>query len=84
MEVAVTIPDKFVENRAGISREMLESYAAENLRLGRLSIGQFAELLDFSIDEAHAFIKERRIPSPYDYADSERDRLAVQELLRKC
>ena len=84
MEVAVTIPDKFVENRAGISREMLESYAAENLRLGRLSLGQFAELLDFSIDEAHAFVKERRIPSPYDLIDLERDRMTVETLLGKC
>jgi predicted HTH domain antitoxin len=81
MDVAVTIPDKFIENRHEISRQMLEAFTVENYRLEKLSLGQVAELLGFSIDEANDLLKKHRVPSNYSFEDLEQDRRAIEKLL---
>ncbi len=83
MNVAVTIPDKFVEDRRHISREMLEAFAVENYRQEKLSLGQMAELLGFSIDQANEFLKNKRVPLNYTFQDLENDRHAIEKLLKK-
>jgi len=86
MEVIVSVPDKLVESlgeRPNLSRRMLEAFAIESYRSERLSLGQVAELLDISIDEANAFLKKRGVPLNYDFEDMERDEKAIETLLRK-
>lgn len=60
MNVAVNIPDKFIENGQDVSRQMLEAFAIENYRQENLSLGQVAELLDFSTDKANALLKKEQ------------------------
>jgi predicted HTH domain antitoxin len=81
MEVVVTIPDKFVEKNRNLSRQMLEAFAIENYRQEKLSLGQVAELLGFSIDEANDLLKKHRVPSNYSFEDLEQDRRAIEKLL---
>ena len=86
MEVTVSIPDKFVSisgTRADLSREMLEAFAIESYRQEKMSLGQIAELLGISIDEANAFLKKHRIPLNYDLADLAEDRQAIEMFLNK-
>lgn len=84
MEIVITIPDKFVEKRQNLSRQMLEAFAVENYRQEKLSLGQVAELLGFSIDEANALLKKHRVPLNYTFEDLENDRRTIEKLLSKC
>ena len=86
MEVTVSIPDKFVSGSASggtVSRDMLEAYAIENYRQEKLSLGQIAELLGFSIGETDAFLKKHNIPLNYGFADLAEDRRAIEMFLNK-
>lgn len=85
MEVTVSIPDKFIPvfEQNDVSRQMLEAYAIESYRQEKMSLGQIAELLGFSIDEANAFLKEHNIPLNYDLEDLERDRQSVELFFAK-
>lgn len=86
MEVIVSIPDELAESlaeRPDLSREMLEAFAVESYRSERLSLGQVAELLDLSLDEANAFLKHHHVPLNYDLDDLREDEKAIQMFLRK-
>jgi predicted HTH domain antitoxin len=86
MEVTVSIPDKFIPVAGvggDISRQMLEAYAIENYRQEKMSLGQLAELLDLSLDEANAFLKKRNIPLNYGLDDLDEDLRAVETILNK-
>jgi predicted HTH domain antitoxin len=86
MEVTVSIPDKFVPPTVdddAISRQMLEAYAIEGYRQESLSLGQIAELLGLSIDEANAFLKEHKIALNYGFDDLEADAASVDLFLKK-
>jgi len=86
MDVIVSIPDKLVASlaeRQNLSRRMLEAFAVESYRSERLSLGQVAELLDLSLDEANAFLKRHRVPLNYDLDDLREDETAIQMFLRK-
>ena len=86
MNVTVSIPDKFIPGTGpdvDISRRMLEAYAIENYRQVRLSLGQLSELLDLSIDEANAFLKEHQVPLNYTMDDLDADLRAVEMFLKK-
>lgn len=87
MEVTISIPDKFVGGAGKnqeISRQMLEAFAIENYRQEKLSLGGLAELLDFSIDEANAFLKKHRVPLALNFEDFRQDQKAIETLLSKC
>lgn len=86
MEITISIPDKFVSDLPtgqDVSRQMLEAFAVENYRQEKMSLGQIAELLGFSIDETNAFLKMRHIPLNYDLADLAEDRRAIEIFLQK-
>lgn len=86
MEVTVSIPDKFVSTsrtQSDVSRQMLEAFAIENYRQEKMSLGQIAELLGFSIDEANAFLKKHQIPLHYTRADLAEDQRAIEMFLNK-
>lgn len=86
MEITVSIPDRFVpiaEIHDDVSRQMLEAYAIENYRQVKMSLGQLSELLDLSIDEANAFLKEHNVPLNYSKDDLEADIRAVEMFLNR-
>jgi predicted HTH domain antitoxin len=84
MNVVVSIPDKFVPAPdTDISREMLEAFAIESYRREKLSLGQIAELLGFSIDEANAFLKGHAVPLNYSLDDLDEDERAVELFLEQ-
>lgn len=86
MDITVSIPDKFVPPPtpgSDFSREVLEAYAIESYRQEKMSLGQIAELLELSISETHAFLKDHDVPSNYGLEDLERDTRTIERLLKK-
>jgi predicted HTH domain antitoxin len=86
MEVVVSIPDIFIPPSVAdetVSRDLLEAYAIENYRQEKMSLGRIAELLGFSIDETHAFLKAHKIPLNYDLEDMARDRRTIEMFLNR-
>lgn len=86
MQVIISIPDRLVESlaeRRNLPRRMLEAFAIESYRSERLSLGQVAELLDFSINEANEFLKKNRVPLNYDFEDMKQDEKAIEMFLQK-
>ncbi len=86
MNVVVTIPDKFAadfQGRGELSRQMLESFAVESYRREDLSLGQVAELLNLSIDEANALLKKHDVPLNYTLEDYKAERKTIETLLGK-
>ena len=57
-----------------------EALIAEAYRKGKLSIGQAAHLLGFSINDAYGFMKQRGIAVNYTLSDFEADRASLREL----
>lgn len=83
MNVTVSIPDKlakYLAQSADLSREMLEALALESYRRETLSLGQIAELLDLSIDEANAFLKKHQVPLNYTFDDMKDDEQVIAKL----
>jgi predicted HTH domain antitoxin len=86
MEITVSIPDDLIPVAAvneDVSRQMLEAYAIENYRQGRMSLGGVAELLDLSIDEANAFLETHNVPQIDTKEDFDADRHAAELFLKK-
>ena len=69
--------EAFGEDFDEIAREAL---IAEAYRKGKLSIGQAAHLLGFSINDAYGFMKQRGIAVNYTLSDFEADRASLREL----
>ncbi len=63
-----------------VARAAREALAADGYRRGLLSLGQVAELLNTSINEADGFLKDRGIPLNYDAADFEHDMAVLRGL----
>ncbi len=86
MEVTVSIPDSLIPPYSSdddLARQVLEAYAIETYRQENISLGRLAEILDLSIDQAHAFLKRHNVPRVYDAEDMERDRRTIEILLQK-
>ena len=86
MEVTVSIPDRFIPAHSSdddLAREMLEAYAIENYRQEIISLGRLAEILDLSIDQAHAFLNKHNVPRNYSAEDMKRDQRTIEILLQK-
>ena len=86
MNITVSIPDKFMPPPSpgvDFSREVLEAYAIESYRQERMSLGQVAELLELSISETHAFLKDHNVRLNYGPEDLERDSKTIDLFLKK-
>lgn len=84
MSVQVTIPDEvFKSDNKNVSREVLETVAAEGFKSGQLGTAQIRRLLGFSSrSEVHEFLWKRGIPwVNYSVEDAERERKLLAELL---
>ena len=87
MNVAVELPDDIAQQLEtawpDMPRRVLEAIAVEGYRSGALTRGQVQRLLHLSWGEAEAFLKERQAYLPYDEADLEQDRAALDRVLPK-
>ena len=87
MEVRLTIPDHIVSqlqlNGGELGRRALEALAIEGYRTEGLSLGQVADMLSLTINEADGFLKERGIPLLSTLADYDHDRATLENLLPK-
>jgi Uncharacterised protein family (UPF0175) len=78
MEVRIQIPDdvaaQIQSNGGDVSRSVLEAYALEGYKAGRLSAYQVQEILGFETSmEADGFLKSHGVYLDYDEADLEED-----------
>ena len=85
MRVTIDLPDDISESLrshwGNVSRRALEALAAEGYRTGVLTETQITRLLGFeSRFQAHALLKEHRVPYRYSEADVQDDLLAHREL----
>lgn len=87
MNVAVELPDDIAQQLEtawqDMPRRVLEAVAVEGYRSGALTRGQVQRLLHLSWWETEAFLKERQAYLPYDEADLEQDRAALDRVLPK-
>ncbi len=87
MQVTIEIPDAVIAqlklNGGSVSRELLEAFAVEGYRRGKLSRGQVSELLGLNFWETEEFLKQRGAYLHYDLNDLEQDREALRIALSK-
>jgi predicted HTH domain antitoxin len=85
MQIVLEIPDRFVTqlqtNGRTLQQRALEDVAVEAYRLEELSLGQFAEMLDVSINDANGILKARGIPDDLSLEEFEEQRKAMEKLL---
>ena len=86
-EIKISVPVEIAANLAAgekdLSRKAVEALATEGYRDGRLSIGQVAEMLEFSVLQAEEFLHGKNVPLGYSLADFEDDLETLDELKRK-
>lgn len=81
MNLVIFIPDDIAESLGvdGLERRVLEAFAAQEYRAGRLRGDQLLRLLGFETRfEVDAFLKARGVQDAYSIADVERG-MRVQE-----
>ncbi len=88
MSLEIAIPshiEKHLESEWGneLPRRAAEALAIEGYRSGALSLGEVAEMLSISINEADGFLKERGILTIEDLNEIETDNRTLEELLSK-
>lgn len=64
-------------------RRAVEALAIEGYRTGALSLGEVAEMLDLSLNEADGFLKERGIFAIENLEEINVDAETLEELLSK-
>lgn len=88
MDVIVQIPDTVVatlpdENR-NLARDLLESYALEGYKSGKLTAHQVGELLGLETGmEVDAFLKKHGVPGEITFEELEKGRKSLDALLGK-
>jgi predicted HTH domain antitoxin len=87
MQITIEIPDVVIAqlklNGSSVSRELLEAFAVEGYRRGKLSRGQVSELLGLNFWETEEFLKQRGAYLHYNLNDLEQDREALRIALSK-
>jgi predicted HTH domain antitoxin len=87
MQVSLTIPDDVAAELgpkgANLERRALEALAIEGYRDEALSLGQVAELLGLSTNEADGFLKARGVELIAPLEEFARDEAALEKLLSK-
>jgi predicted HTH domain antitoxin len=82
MAITITLPAPIVQQLrqqwGNLGRKALEALAIEGYRAEVLSAGQVAELLELSIVETEALLKERGVDLHLTIEDFERDQAAFK------
>ena len=85
MQIVLEIPDRFVTqlqtNGRTLQQRALEDVAVEAYRLEELSLGQFAEMMDVSINDANGILKARGISDDLSLEEFVAQRKAMERLL---
>jgi predicted HTH domain antitoxin len=84
MTLGVQLPEDIALRLEACWRDMprraLEAIAVEGYRSGALTRAEVGRLLEFSYWETEAFLKERQAYLPYDEADLDHDREALDKI----
>ncbi len=88
MNVTISLPENIeqhlkIEWGADLSRRALEALAIEGYRTEALSIGQVAEILGMSINDADGFLKERGVDSLITIEDFEQGQRSLKKLFAR-
>ena len=87
MQVVLEIPDRLATqlqtNGRSLPQRALEELAVEAYRLEEISLGQLAEMLGLSINDANGFLKARGIVDDFPLEEFEEQRTAMGRLLGK-
>jgi predicted HTH domain antitoxin len=87
MEVVLEIPDKIAAqletNGRSLSEKALEDLAVESYRREELSLGQLAELLNLSVNDANGLLKGRGIVDDFSLEEFEEQSRSMERLLGK-
>lgn len=85
--ISIALPNRVYrhlksEFGAQLERKTQEALAIEGYRLGILSLGEVAEMLDLTINDADGFLKQRNIESLLTSDDVKTDTEALLKLLK--
>lgn len=83
IHVPVEIATHLAVDDDELSRKTLEALAIEGYRDGRLSVGQVAEMLEFSVLRTEEFLHSKNVSLDYSAADFEEDLATLRELESK-
>ena len=87
MQVVLEIPDRLASqlqtNGRSLPQRALEDLAVEAYRLEELSLGQLAEMLDVSINDANGLLKARGISDDFSLEEFQEQRKSMERLLGK-
>jgi uncharacterized protein UPF0175 len=88
MELVVHIPDRVLatlpSDNGDLARDLLESYALEGYKSGKLTAYQVQELLGFETRmEVDAFLKAHHVPLDMTIVELEEGRKSLDALLGK-
>jgi len=86
-EITIHVPAEIATHLAvdddDLWRKTLEALAIEGYRNGRLSVGQVAEMLEFSVLQTEQFLQTKEVSLNYSSADYEEDLATLHELKSK-
>lgn len=84
MRITVEIPDELAAHLNGtgedLSRRLLEGFALEELRAGRITERQLRRMLGLARIELDGFLKARGIYPDYTFEGFEQERRALKQL----
>ena len=87
MEVVLEIPDQIAiqlqTNGRSLNQRALEDLAIESYRCEDLSLGQLAEMLNLSINDANGLLKQRGIYDELSLEEFEEQHQSMKRLLSK-
>ena len=88
MPLTITIPsniERQLQSEWGsdLERRAKEALAAEGFRSGVLSLGEVAEMLNLSVNDADGFLKERDIAAIDNIDEIDDDGTALEDMLAK-
>lgn len=86
MKITIDIPDRLLDSLCqefgqDAAQAVKEAIAVAWYQAEKLSIGQVAELLETSINEANGLMKRWHVESTFSLEDFERDRATLKRLL---
>ena len=88
MSVTISLPARIQQHLESgwggdLPRRAKEALAVEGYRTGLLSLGEVAEMLALSINDADGFLKERGLAAIESSDEIDADSVALEELLSR-
>ena len=88
MPVTITLPNNIQQHLEqgwgdALPHKAKEALAVEGYRSGVLSVGEVAEMLGISINDADGFLKERNLMAIESLEEINADNIALEEILSR-